>query len=88
MGYLNLPARNDRDTRDPGSIQATLANKVTELAAVRSEMICVMEAAARAELSRDLTARLGKTGKTATTPNPDDRHFNIQRPEDISNSQD
>jgi hypothetical protein len=32
-------------------MQATLVIKVTELAAVRSEMICVMEAAARAELS-------------------------------------
>ncbi len=33
-------------------MQATLAIKVTELAAVRSEMICVMEAAPQAELSR------------------------------------
>jgi hypothetical protein len=69
-------------------MQATLANKVTQLPAMRSEMICVMEAATRAELSRDLTARLGKTGKTATTPNPEDMNFVIQRLEDISNSQD
>jgi hypothetical protein len=51
-------------------------------------MICVMEAAAQGWNSRDWTARLGTTGKTAPTTDPDDRNFVIQRLEDISNSQD